>query len=99
MSTPFASQHTIQNLINIVGKQHVLTDDNDTRLYRQGRRYGSGQVLAVVAPGSLVEQWQVLQIAIQANCIVIMQAANTGLTGGSTPFGDDYDRPVILMST
>ncbi|NNG81498.1 D-lactate dehydrogenase [Acinetobacter sp. ANC 5378] len=99
MSTPFASQHTIQNLIAIVGKQHVLTDDNDTRLYRQGRRYGSGQVLAVVAPGSLVEQWQVLQTAIQANCIVIMQAANTGLTGGSTPFGDDYDRPVILMST
>ncbi len=24
---------------------------------------------------------------------VIMQAANTGLTGGSTPNGDDYDRP------
>lgn len=93
------SQQTIQNLIAIVGKQYVLTDDNDTRLYRQGRRYGSGQVLAVVAPGSLVEQWQVLQIAVQADCIVIMQAANTGLTGGSTPFGDDYDRPVILMNT
>ncbi|OAL81405.1 D-lactate dehydrogenase [Acinetobacter sp. SFB] len=99
MSSPTNSPQTIQNLITIVGKQHVLTDDNDTRLYRQGRRYGSGQVLAVVAPGSLVEQWQVLQIAVQADCIVIMQAANTGLTGGSTPFGDDYDRPVILMST
>ena len=23
-----------------------------------------------------------------------MQAANTGLTGGSTPFGDNYDRPI-----
>ncbi|TCB52498.1 D-lactate dehydrogenase [Acinetobacter sp. ANC 4779] len=99
MSSPTNSMQTIQNLITIVGKQHVLTDDNATRLYRQGRRYGSGQVLAVVAPGSLVEQWQVLQIAVQADCIVIMQAANTGLTGGSTPFGDDYDRPVILMST
>ena len=31
--------------------------------------------------------------------MVIMQAANTGLTGGSTPYGDDYDRPVIIMST
>ncbi len=49
--------------------------------------------------GSLLEQWQVLQAAVDANCIVIMQAANTGLTGGSTPFGDDYDRPVVLMST
>lgn len=98
MQTQSAS-NTIQNLINIVGKQHVLTNDNDTRLYRQGRRYGSGQVLAVVVPGTLLEQWRVLKIAVEADCIVIMQAANTGLTGGSTPFGDDYDRPVILMST
>ncbi len=35
---------TIQKLITIVGKQHVLTDDKDTRLYRQGRRYGAGKV-------------------------------------------------------
>ena len=93
------SLQTIQDLIHIVGKQHVLTDANDTRLYRQGRRYGAGQVLAVVVPGTLLEQWQVLKVAVNADCIVIMQAANTGLTGGSTPFGDDYDRPVILMST
>jgi D-lactate dehydrogenase len=99
MPSNLDAQQTIQNLINIVGKQYVFTDDNDTRLYRQGRRYGSGQVLAVVVPGSLLEQWQVLQAAVDADCIVIMQAANTGLTGGSTPFGDDYDRPVILMST
>ena len=99
MFTQSAAPQTIQKLINIVGKQHVLTDDNDTRLYRQGRRYGSGQVLAVVVPGSLLEQWQVLQAAVDADCIVIMQAANTGLTGGSTPFGDDYDRPVILINT
>ncbi|OTG85316.1 D-lactate dehydrogenase [Acinetobacter sp. ANC 4558] len=92
------SVKTIQNLINIVGKPHVLTSDSDTRLYRQGRRYGSGNVLAVVIPGTLLEQWQVLQAAVAADCIVIMQAANTGLTGGSTPFGD-YDRPIILLST
>ncbi len=91
-------QQSLQKLINIVGKQHVLTDDSDTRLYRQGRRYGSGEVFAVVAPGSLVEQWKVLQIAVEADFIVIMQAANTGLTGGSTPFGE-YDRPVLLLST
>lgn len=99
MQSNIDSQHTIQQLINIVGQQHVLTHDHATRLYRQGRRYGSGQVLAVVVPGTLFEQWQVLQAAVNADCIVIMQAANTGLTGGSTPFGDDYDRPVILMST
>lgn len=99
MSASLACQNTIQKLIDIVGKAHVLTDDQETRLYRQGRRYGSGQVLAVVSPGSLWEQWQVLQAAVDADCIVIMQAANTGLTGGSTPFGDDYDRPVVLINT
>ncbi|NHB57874.1 D-lactate dehydrogenase [Acinetobacter sp. 194] len=99
MSASLTCQNTIQKLIDIVGKAHVLTDEQETRLYRQGRRYGSGQVLAVVAPGTLLEQWQVLKTAVDADCIVIMQAANTGLTGGSTPFGDDYDRPVVLMST
>ncbi|WP_321156628.1 D-lactate dehydrogenase [Psychrobacter sp. LV10R520-6] len=29
--------------------------------------------------------------------IIVAQAANTGLTGGSTPFGD-YDRPVVVIS-
>ena len=28
-----------------------------------------------------------------------MQAANTGLTGGSTPYGDGYDRPVVIINT
>ncbi len=94
-----SAQQTLDQLQGIVGKNHVLTDDKDTRLYRQGRRFGAGQVFAVVAPGSLLEQWQVLKVAVAADCIVIMQAANTGLTGGSTPFGDDYDRPIVLIST
>ena len=28
-----------------------------------------------------------------------MQAANTGLTGGSTPEGTDYDRPIVIINT
>lgn len=95
----FSPQAVIEHLQNIVGRSYVLTDDQSTRQYRQGRRFGEGKVLAVVVPGTLLEQWQVLQAAIEADCIVIMQAANTGLTGGSTPYGDDYDRPVLVMST
>ena len=30
---------------------------------------------------------------------MIMQAANTGLTGGSTPDGDQYDRDIVIIST
>lgn len=83
----------------IVGRRHVLTSPRATRRFRTGIRFGSGPVVAVVRPGSLVEQWHVLQACVAANKIVIMQAANTGVTGGSTPDGDDYDRGVVLINT
>jgi FAD/FMN-containing dehydrogenases len=92
------SSQTIQNLINIVGKQHVLTEDKDTRLYRQGRRYGAGKYWLWLHRAHYLSNGMCCK-RCDANCIVIMQAANTGLTGGSTPFGDDYDRPVVLIST
>src|SRR5262249_22988576 len=62
-------------------------------------RCGTGPALAVVRPGSLVEQWRVLKACVAANKIIIMQAANTGLTGGSAPDGSDYDRDIIIVST
>lgn len=74
---------TLDKLTKIVGKSHVLIDEQDTRHYRQGMRFGEGKVLAVVCPGTLLEQWQALQTIIEADCVVIMQAANTGLTGSS----------------
>ena len=80
---------------DIVGTDHVLTEARQTRRFRKGYRYGDGKVLAVVRPGTLVEQWRVFKAAVEGGCIVIMQAANTGLNGGSTPFGD-YDRRVVI---
>lgn len=81
-----------------VGRRHVLSGASATRRYRSGFRYGEGSALAVVRPGRLVELWRVLKICVERNAIVIMQAANTGLTGGSTPDGDDYDRDVVLIN-
>jgi D-lactate dehydrogenase len=86
-------------LTAIVGAKHVLTSDEETRRFRTGYRFGSGKVEAVVRPATLVEQWRVLQACLAAGKVVIMQAANTGLTGGSTPHGDDYDRGVVVIST
>lgn len=83
----------------IVGKSHVLTSPEATRRFRNGIRFGRGPVVAVVRPGSLVEQWRVLQACVAADKVVIMQSSNTGVTGGSTPDGDDYDRGVVLINT
>lgn len=106
MSGPTFSQRTevsreelLQQLRAAVGPAHVLTDDQSTRRFRKGHRTGEGPVLAVVRPASLLEQWKVLEAAVAAGRIVIMQAANTGLTGGSTPDGDDYDREIVLINT
>lgn len=84
---------------NIVGAGHVLTAAKATRRFRKGHRFGDGNVLAVVQPGTLVEQWRIVKAAVAAGRIVIMQAANTGLTGGSTPDGNDYDREIVIVST
>jgi D-lactate dehydrogenase len=66
--------------------------------YCEGFRFGSGSASAVVRPGSLIELWHVAKACTAADAILIVQAANTGLTGGSTPDGD-YDRPVVIVST
>ena len=89
----------LAELRRIVGAGHVLTGKKETGRYRTGFRFGSGNTLAVVRPGSLVEQWKVLRACVAANKIIIMQAANTGLTGGSTPDGEDYDRDIVIVNT
>ncbi len=91
-------QNLIARLQFIVGHRYVLTGSAKTQRYVQGFRFGAGAAIAVVQPGSLVEQWRVVLACVTANAIVIMQAANTGLTGGSSPHGK-YDRDVVVIST
>lgn len=83
----------------IVGKRGLLVGESRTRRYCTGFRFGSGKALAVVRPGGLVELWRAVNACARVGVIVIMQAANTGLPGGSTPDGDDYDRDVVIVST
>lgn len=89
----------IEQLESIVRPRHVLTKPASTLRNRMGFRFGSGPALAVVRPGNLVEQWRVLKACVAANKIVIVQAANTGLTGGSTPHGSEYDRDIVIINT
>lgn len=85
------NKQLIEQLKNIAGQHHVLTGEDSTYRFTHGFRFGAGKVLAVVQPGSLIELWRVAQACVNADKIIIMQAANTGLTGGSTPM-------VIIMT-
>ena len=89
----------INDLKLIVGKKYVLTNKLNKEPYSKGWRYGQGSALAVVKPGKLIEMWKTLELCVKNDIIIIMQAANTGLTGGSTPYGDGYDRPVVIINT
>ncbi|MEO1092676.1 MAG: D-lactate dehydrogenase [Pseudomonadota bacterium] len=82
----------------IVGRRNVLTDARSSERFRKGFRSGEGEAEAVVLPASLVQLWRVLEACVAANKIIIMQAANTGLTEGSTPNGA-YDRDVVVINT
>lgn len=93
------NQQIIAVLTNIVGSSHILTEPRKTERYRKGFRSGQGNALAVVFPGSLLELWKVFKACVEADKIILMQAANTGLTEGSTPSGDNYDRDIVIIST
>ena len=91
-------QQLLDTLAQVVGHRHCLTGEKATERFRKGFRSGEGEALCVVRPGSLVEMWRVLEACVAADKILIFQAANTGLTEGSTPKGR-YDRGVVIVST
>ena len=95
----FSKDHFIKDLSNIIGEKNIITTEWGKLPFSKGWRYGEGEALAVAKPGTLFEIWQTIQVCVDMDIIIIMQAANTGLTGGSTPFGDDYDRPILIINT
>jgi D-lactate dehydrogenase (quinone) len=89
----------IRDLKTITGDKYILTSKSNKQPYCKGFRFGTGEAFVVARPSTLLEVWKILQVCVNANLIIIMQAANTGLTGGSTPDGNNYDRPIVIIST
>ena len=87
----------------IVGKENVLdgrVDNTQTSRYLKGARLGHGNALCIVKPQKLIHVIQIVQEAIDADCVVLVQGQNTGLTGGSVPRSGNVDehRPTVLIS-
>ena len=51
-------------------------------LHLPGARIGNGNALCIVQPGTLKEAVKCLQEIVDAECVVLPQGSNTGLTGG-----------------
>ena len=88
-----------EKLISIVGPKNALFGQRETKSYRTGIRVGCGEAVAVVLPKDLLQFWEIIKLCVSLEKIILIQAANTGLTGGSTPDGDKYDRDVVIINT
>ena len=88
----------VSALRRAVGRGGIVVGARATRRYRRGYRGGEGTAIAVLRPASLVALWRALRILAAHDVAIVMQAANTGLTGGSTP-DDAIGRPVVVINT
>lgn len=89
----------IDDFQKILKSHQILVNEIAKSSYLKGFRVGKGDAIAVVIPETLLELWKILEICVQQDVIMILQASNTGVTGGSTPDSNNYDRDVIVVST
>jgi D-lactate dehydrogenase (quinone) len=89
----------INELAQALPNTRIIRESHRIRRFTTGMRFGQGSALAVIEPAALLDFWVALKACISADCIVICQAANTGITGGSTPDGENYDREIVIIST
>lgn len=99
MSENLSQTALLDELQTIVKPAYLIRDPAKMEPFTKGYRFGAGEAMAVIRPATLVEIWRALEVCAKADVAIIMQAANTGLTGGSTPSGNDYDRPVVIINT
>mmetsp|Transcript_4894 Transcript_4894/g.7436 ORF Transcript_4894/g.7436 Transcript_4894/m.7436 type:complete len:696 (+) Transcript_4894:104-2191(+) len=88
-------------LIDIVGKDNILlglTEDSSNAKFLKGARLGKGKALAIIQPESMMDAVKALEAIVNADCVVIPQGRNTGLTGGSVPREDDASRPTVIIN-
>ncbi|CAB9507578.1 Quinone-dependent D-lactate [Seminavis robusta] len=93
-------------LAKIVGPENVLdgtaaTPTTQTTPFLKGMRLGQGPSLAIVTPRRLAHVYEILPHILNANCVILPQGQNTGLTGGSTPRSNSTNsdsRPTVVIS-
>jgi uncharacterized glyoxalase superfamily metalloenzyme YdcJ len=80
-------------LLAIVGPTGVLSGQAAAG-YEKGARYGNGHALCVVRPNSVEQVQGVVRFCAGHRIRLVVQGANTGLTGASSP--DDSGEQVVL---
>jgi glycolate oxidase len=77
----------LQELREIVGNEHVLSDEADLIAYSIDGTWIERRPLAVVLPASATEVSAVLKLANRERIVVAPRGSASGLSGGSIPLG------------
>lgn len=89
------SSELLNSLINIVGKDNVITDAQDLEPYCvDWRKRFFGKALAVVRPGNTEEVQAVVKACVAAGVSLVPQGGNTSMCGAATP--DQSGTQIIL---
>lgn len=94
-------QQLLKILKRIVGKANVLDgrqETTETSPFLKGARLGKGSALCIVKPDKLKQLVEIVRAVVEADCCVLVQGQNTGLTGGSVPRNQADGRPTVIVS-
>jgi FAD/FMN-containing dehydrogenase len=95
--SPETGQMEIVELLGRIVGPRGMVERGDVAGYERGARYGSGRALCVVRPASVPEVEAVVRLCVAHSVRVVVQGANTGLVGSSTP--DERGEQVVLSTS
>lgn len=91
------SPDTIAALIDIVGEDHAIRDEEAMAPYlTEWRDRYRGKAALVLRPGSTEEVAAILKCANETRTAIVPQGGNTGLVGGQIPFESGHEVVVSL---
>lgn len=79
------NEHFIEQLIEIVGKKHVLYTPEDLAVYSYDGTFAEGLPEVVVLPASTEEVSRVVKLASEARVPIVARGMGSGLAAGSIP--------------
>lgn len=77
------SESAIKKLTDIVGEEHILTEEDDISPYSHDATHNMFPPEAVVFPGTAIEISRIMQFANQELIPVVPRGAGSGMSGGA----------------
>lgn len=95
LSKPSSNDVFLNDLIQAIGSQYVLTEAHDKEPYlTDWRGYEKGEALAVVLPANTAQVSALMKLAVKHASKIVPQGGNTGLCQGAVPSG--LDRTIVM---